>query len=276
MENSKKNNPGESIIKWINSPKRDFNTGMNLLRKSGYKPHVFKHLEGMGAGDPRAHRILNTELRNCLRDGRKAAREAHAAAQEGERETQDPEEKFAGTSNGELQKEYPGIIKKTLTEFRSLYRSRSILHGELKAVGEQNDEKPVNERKHKLITIDAISRRMDILWGIFDRYKTDGSLPEESFFEAPFDPEKETAEGQPVPGYAESVLPADSDELKRLGENLRIRISKAENRLENRSEKKEKKPKPMPESPKRAEILKKIEEMKKQKEAAEYNIVELK
>jgi hypothetical protein len=117
---------------------------------------------------------------------------------------------------------------------------------------------------------------MDILWGIFDRYKTDGSLPEESFFEAPFDPEKETAGGQPVPGYAESVLPADSDELKRLGENLRIRISKAENRLEYRSEKKEEKPKPMPESPKRAELLKKIEEMKKQKEAAEYKIVELK
>jgi hypothetical protein len=66
------------------------------------------------------------------------------------------------------------------------------------------------------------------------------------------------------------------DELKKLKENLRIKISKAENRLEYQSDKKEEKPKPMPEGPKRAEILKRIEEMKKQKEAVEYKIVKLK
>jgi hypothetical protein len=117
---------------------------------------------------------------------------------------------------------------------------------------------------------------MDILWGIFDRYKKDSSLPEESFFEEPFDPEKETTNGQPVPGYTEFVLPEGMGELKKLKENLRIKISRAENRLEYQSEKKGEKPAPMPEGPKRAELLKRIEEMKKQKEAAEYKIVELK
>jgi hypothetical protein len=134
----------------------------------------------------------------------------------------------------------------------------------------------VNQRRRKLVIIDAISRRMDILWGIFDGYKKDGSLPEESFFEEPFDPEKEATNGQPVPGYTEFVLPENLDELKKLKENLRIKISRAENRLEYQSEKKEDKPNPMPEGPKRAELLKRIEEMKKQKEAVEYKIVELK
>jgi hypothetical protein len=174
------------------------------------------------------------------------------------------------------EKEYPGIIKKALTEFHSFYQKRSILHRELKATGELNDEKSIAERKQKLTVIDALSRRMDILCGIFEQYKEDGSLPEASFFDEPFDPEKEATTGQPVPGYTEFVLPDDLEELKKLKENLRIKISKAENRLEYQSEKKEEKANLMPEGPKRAEILKRIEEMKKQKEAVEYKIVELK
>jgi hypothetical protein len=64
--------------------------------------------------------------------------------------------------------------------------------------------------------------------------------------------------------------------LKKLKENLRIKIAKAENRLEFQTDTKGEKPNPMPEGPKRAELVKRIAEMKKQKEAVEYKIVELK
>jgi len=46
--------------------------------------------------------------------------------------------------------------------------------------------------------------------------------------------------------------------------------------LEYQSEKKEDNPNPMPEGPKRAGLVKKIEAWKKLKEAVEYKIVELK
>jgi hypothetical protein len=264
----------ESIIQWINSEKRDFNQGLKLMRAAGYKPHVSKHIEAWGSGDPRSIRALNMEFRNYLRESRKAIK---AKSQRSNPRTppEDKETQWASNIEKELEQEYPTPIKKALTEFHSLYQRRSILHRELKAIGELNDEKSVNERKRKLTLIDAISRRMDILWGIFEKYKTDSSLPEESFFSQPFDPEQEKEPGQPT-GYREYVLPADLEGLKKLKENLRIKISKAKNRLEYQSEKKGEKPNPMLEGPKRAELEKRIVELEKQKETVEYRIVELK
>jgi len=175
-----------------------------------------------------------------------------------------------------LQNEYPAIIKKALTEFHSLYQQRSILHRELGAIGESNDEKSIEERKQKMSIIDAASRRMDILWGIFEKYKADGSMPEETFFDEVFDLEKEAATGHPIPGYKDFTLPDDLDSLKKMKENIRIKISKAENRLSYQSEKKLDELNQMPEGPARAGLVKKIEELKKEKEAIEYKIVELK
>jgi hypothetical protein len=272
----KKSELRESIIRWLNSQRRDFNAGLELLKQSGYKPHVAAHLEGKGAADPHAQRALNIELRNCVHEiDREARKEATGEAKK-EQEPQATEETPAVNIEAELQKEYPAKIKWVLGEFHSLYQSRSILHRELKASGEINDEESVNLRRRKLVIIDAISHRMDILWGIFDGYKKDGSLPEAAFFEESFDPEKGTTNNPADTDNDIPALPDGIEELKKLKENLRIKITKAENRLEYQSETKGEKPAPMPEGPKRAELLKRIEAMKKQKEAVEYKIVELK
>jgi hypothetical protein len=106
----------ESIIKWLNSQKRDFNTGLALFKKSGCKPHVLTHIKSKGATDPHAHRVLNIELRNCLREIHKEARNAEKEAKSKD-QPQDTEDTFVGNIEKELQKEYPGIIKKALTEF---------------------------------------------------------------------------------------------------------------------------------------------------------------
>ena len=95
---------------------------------------------------------------------------------------------------------------------------------------------------------------MDILWGIIDLYKKDGSLPADTFFDEPFDPEKterETA-GDPPDRF---ILPANMEELQKLKEKLRAGISRLENRLEYQSDTKGEKPAPMPKGPKRAGIL---------------------
>jgi hypothetical protein len=274
MENSEKQSTiYESVIEWINSRKRDFDKGLELLEQSGYKQPVARRIKEWGVKDMRAHRALLIELRNYLREIRKGS---NSVKEEKVPEAKAPEN-FVSSIEQELQKEeYPAVIKWTLGEFHSLYQSRSILHKELKEIGESNDGESTGKRKRILTIVDAISRRMDILWGIFDQYKKDSTLPEETFFDQPFDPEKEATEGQPIPGYAGFVLPDDLDELKKMKDNLRIKISKAEKRLEFQSDKKGETPNPMPEGPKRAELLKKIEEMKEQKTAVEYKIVELK
>jgi hypothetical protein len=266
----------EAITQWLNTRNRDAAAGLALLTESGYKPHVSERLRNWGPGDSRTVRALGIELHNCIQHIHKQAKASEAEANVPLPAAQHPAEQSVGNIEKELQKQYPGIIKKTLAEFHSLYQSRSILHRELKAAGEANNDKTTRNRKRLLTVIDAISRRMDILWGIVDRYKQDGELPDESFFEEPFDPEKEATEGQPIPGYTDFVLPDNMEELKKMKENLRIKILKAENRLQYQSEKTEDKPNPMPEGPKRAELIKRLEKMKKQKETVEYRIAELK
>jgi hypothetical protein len=273
MENSDKQKKlRESIIKWINSQKRDFGQGLKLMKAANYKPHVVNTIEKWGTSDARSHRALNMELRNFIRESRKVEKPEKAAPVP----PQDTDEGKIGNIEKELQKEYPDVIKKTLYEFQSLYQRRGILHKELKAIGEANDEKSTNERKEKLNIIYTTSRMMDVLWEVFEKYKADGELPTDDFFDALSNLEKVATTDPPIPGYNEVTLPDSIEELKKLKENLRIKITKGKNRLEFQSEKKGDKPNPMPESPKRAELLKNIEDWEKQKEAVEYKIVELK
>ena len=273
MENSNKQKQlREAIIKWINSQKRDFSLGLELMKAAEYKPHVVKRIEKWGASDARAIPALTMELRNFYRESRKVVKPEKAAPVP----PQDPDDEKVGNIEKELQKEYPDVIKKSLYEFHSLYQQRSILHRELKAIGEANDEKSVNERTEKLNVINACSRRMDILWGVFEKYKADGELPTDDFFDALPNLENVATIGLPVPGDSGFMLPEDMESLKKLKENLRIKISKGKNRLEYQSDKKGDKPNPMPESPKRAELLKNIDEWEKQKEAIKYRIVKLK
>jgi hypothetical protein len=275
MKTKQLTNLRELAIKWINSEKRDFNQGLKLMKKANYKPHVIEHIENWGISDNRAQRALNMEMRNYLRESRISAKRQDSG-QKPSQDLSNTKDEFVGNLEKELQQEYPGIIKRVLTEFHSLYQQRSILHKELKSIGEKNDEKSVNERKGKLNIIDVCSLRMDTLWGIFEKYKTDGDLPEGSFFDNVLDLEKAVMTGRQIPGYKDFVIPDNMDELKKLKENLRIKISKAKFRLEYQSEKKEEKSNPMPDGPKRADLVKRIEEMEKQKEQIEYKIVELK
>jgi hypothetical protein len=55
----------EAIIQWLNSQKRDFNKGLELLKQSGYVPQVVEYIEKRGVTDPHAQQALSIELRNC-------------------------------------------------------------------------------------------------------------------------------------------------------------------------------------------------------------------
>lgn len=267
----------EKIIGWINSKERNFQSGLKLLQESGYKPHVTKRLEKWGAVDHSAKKLLQ-ELRLYLRYTVSQDSSIHDDELDGDQG--DPDEKFLSRVEKELQQEYPPIVKQLLSEFSGLYNSRSILHKDLKAKGENNDEKTVAERKHILLVIDSTSRRMDVLWKAFSAYKESEQLPDESLFSEPFDPEKEVSEIEKKKdnpdSYKDIDLPADPVALKKMKDNFRINISKTKNKLEYQDEKKGEKPNPMPEGPKRAELEKRLTWLENQKERIEYKIVEMK
>ena len=265
----------EQVVNWINSKERDFNSGLKSFINSNYKPHVANRIKKWGAVKHSQDKLL-IELRNYLRYLVNPKNGIHE--DEPESNIEEEEDTFKGNIEKELENsEYPPVVKQLLTEFQSLYQSRSVFHKQLKDIGENNDNISVSMRKNALILIDSASYRMDTLWTAFNKYKTSGELPDENLFSEPFNPEKVIENIQPVEYLDKDIeLSDDIEILKKMKENFRIKISKIENRLEYQNEKKQETPSPMPEGPKRLELEKKLEWLKKQKERIEYKIVDMK
>lgn len=263
----------QEAIDWQNSKDRSIEKGLDILKKAGYKSTVVENFE-KNKGRRDIPRKVLLEIRNYVRYCTKP--DANNALHEDELPLINPEEKFSNIEQL-LQKEYPGSIKKLLTEFRDLYTERSKQHNALKAVGEANDEKSMEERKRIGIIMDAASRRMDTLWKVFDEYSELGKEPDESLFEEPFNPEKIVKEKTEKPEDEPLVLPDSIDELKKMSENWRSKILKAETKLEYQFEsKKGKKPNPMPVGPKRITQEKRIDKLKEEKTAIDTKLAELK
>jgi hypothetical protein len=268
----------EKAIKWLNG-KRDFNAGISLLQETGYKPVVASNIARTGEKIHTRQKLEN-EIRNYTRyfvSPENPLHEDETPELEVNDGVSDKIEK--GNIQKELEKEYPDNVKRVLHEFNDLYQHRSMLHKSLKETGESNDSKAVTERKRIGLSMNAISRRLDDLWAAFELYKKDGTEPSYSLFETPFDPGavdevEETKNEANIPKTIE--LPDDLISLKKMKENLRIKILKTNNLLIYQSEKKQKKENPIPDSPKKVELEKRLDELKKQKEAVEYKIVALK
>jgi len=261
----------QKAIDWQNS-NRDIDKGIAILKDAGYKPHVMANFEKNKTRQDIPKKLL-FEMRNYVRYCTNPGK--NEAIHEDEPPLTDPEEKFETNIDQELQKEYPATVKRLLTECRELYVERSKQHTALKNVGEANDDKSMTERKQIGLIIDATSRRMDTLWRAFDEYKKSGSEPDASLFEKPFNPEA-IVSAKSEKKETELILPDDMDKLKKMSENWRTKLLKAENRLEFQSDKKESKPNPMPAGPKRISQEKRIAKLKEEKNAMDTKIAELK
>lgn len=263
----------QEAIDWQNSKARSIEKGLTILKKAGYKPTVVENFEKNKDRRDIPRKVL-FEIRNYVRYCTKP--DINDALHEDELPLVNPEEKFSNIEQL-LQEEYPPLVKRLLSEFRDLYTERSKQHNSLKAVGEANDEKSMAERKRIGIIMDAASRRMDTLWKAFDQYKESGTEPDESLFEEPFNPETIVEKKMEKSKDEIFELPEDIEELKKMSENWRSKILKAETKLEYQSEtKKGKKPNPMPEGPKRITQEKRISKLKEEKTAIDTKLAELK
>lgn len=262
----------QEAIDWLNSKDRSIEKGLAILKKAGYKPTAVENFE-KNKNRQNIPKKLRSEMDLYIRYCTKP--DVNNALHEDELPFINPEEKFSDIEQL-LQKEYPASVKKLLTEFRDLYTERSKQHNALKAVGEANDEKSMDERKRIGIIMDAASRRMDTLWKTFEEYSESGTEPDKSLFEEPFNPETIVKEKTDQPKVKALVLPDSIDELKKMSENWRTKIVKAENKLNYQSETKGAKLNPMPAGPKRITQEKRIAKLKEEKTAIDTKLAELK
>jgi hypothetical protein len=260
-------------IDWLNSKDRSMDKGLSILKDAGYKPHVVQNFE-KNKGRVDIPKKLVKEIRNYVNYCTHP--DPEAPDHEDEPPVTDPDV-FIPNIDQELSKEYPPVIKKILTECRELYTERSKAHAELKTTGESNDEQSMEARKRTGIIMDAASRRMDTLWKAFEEYRESGNEPDEkALFAEPFNPEDAIKQKAPEPKTEKLELPDDVEALKKMSENWRTKLVKAENKLAYQTDKKGAKPNPMPQGPKRIAQEKRVAKLKEEKLAIDTKIAELK
>jgi hypothetical protein len=256
------------VVKWINSKAKDLDKGFELMRKSGYKPHVFQNF----IKNRHRHDIplkLENQLRLFLRyyanpNNPIHQDEVHDFYQKNETPAENTQAGFTQDENLEF---YPGLIKSCITQFRDLYTQRSKMHNQLKKIGEGNSKKETGERAVIMAKIEAASRRMDELWEYIDAYKKNGYLPsEESVNAGKLDLTTVKAKAQ-VEDTEKSnfVLASDVASLTKQSDGWRTKIVKAKNRLKYQTETRQEKQNPMPEGPKRIKLERRIERLIQEK-----------
>ena len=268
----------QKVVDWVNSKSKDFATGLELLKLTGYKPHVYA-IFNANRNRKDIPAKVEQELRLFLRYYANPSNPIHTDQVPNFFQTHEPKQEnleVAFDKNGTDGVQYPDVIKKAIAEHSDLYKQRSMLHAQLKSHGEDNSETATKKRSKDLLVIEACSRRMDQLWHAIDSFKANGFLPDADLFKTPFDPVKAVAKAAPKTTEPTLALAGDLVGLKKQSENWRIKISKAENRLNYQQDKKADKAKPMPEGPKRILLVKRITKLKAEKGVIDIALANMK
>lgn len=182
-------------IKWLNSQKRDYSTGVNILTRSGYKGFVAARLARQGE-KPHTREKLEYEIRQMIKvwyhpdDPRFEDVDLADDAMPGNdgRSETVPEETAAAivaVAERELAREadeqpaYPPVMAKIIYDFRECYNERSLQHRMLAGLGETNTQAVCTQRKDIVARIAFLSNRMTLLAAIKRQFEQDRELPTE-------------------------------------------------------------------------------------------------
>lgn len=280
-------------IAWLNSAKRDFRLGVNILQKSGYKPIAVGKMAKTGER-PHTRQKLEYEMRQMIKvwfnpnDPRFADVDLDDDARPGEDGGSEavPEtvaQSIVSEASADLQREedeqpaYPPQIAKVIHTFADRYKQRSILHRRLLELGESNTVEVMKQRKDLAARIGALSDSMKLLAAIRANYENRVEITDEELDAALAEPV--VAEERPKDEEEDDtdISALSVEELKKAKANAKSKITKAQNMLLYSSEAKPKDgaENPLPDCPKRVKYEKKIEQQKALVEKIEYRLAEL-
>ena len=280
-------------IKWLNSNKRDYSTGVNILTRSGYKGFVAARLARQGE-KPHTREKLEYEIRQMIKvwyhpdDPRfedvDLADDA-VPGNDGRSETV-PEETAAvivSIAEKELAREtdeqpaYPPVIAKIIYDFRDCYNERSRLHRLLAEQGESNIVAVCAQRKDIVTRIVSLSNRMTLLAAIKQQYEQKKELPTDEQLDELYKKVDAAEEKSEKEDEQTDISSLSVEELKKAKSNAKSKITKAKNMLLYSSESKPKdgKENPLPDCPKRVKYEKKVAEQEVLVEKIDYRLAEL-
>lgn len=261
----------DKAIRFIKAKSNDFNEAVAILEEAKFKPIYVAKIKKAGENEATREGLMTT-LRQMIR--------AWAAPTSVEMlDEMVAEENIASNVSEERIQKMDVIfsssetpIARLIRHFSDLYKARAKMHRELSSVGEKNDDASVAKRKTIMVSIEAMSARMDEIWPYIDLYETEHSQPSKEEVDNIISGaanSDNSSHGDTPSGEGTSLELPESfstmtrSELVAERKNLSARIRRTRNKIEYQAEAVAgKKPNPLPEgSPRRIKLEKRIEKL---------------
>lgn len=219
-------------IKWLKG-KHDFNKGIEIMRKAGFKPVVVKVLARQGENAPCADQRLTYLMRDLIKAWAKTANNEDTSVDLGVENGQELgsgqiPEKVPNTifEAAERVQDFPESIGQIITQYRDSYLKRDKLMKELAEVGEENDMESIEKRKELSDAIKAESDIQDKLYPKYARFLDSGELPSDDEEES-----DEPVRRVNIEKEAGDLNEMSKEELQRLRKSLATKVIRAKNML---------------------------------------------
>lgn len=270
----------KEAMKWLNVPplKRDFNKGLAILQKSGYKPSVVDLLVRNGE-KPWTREKLKYCMRQMLEvyynpDDPRFNDEDVDVLNAKSAEVKDPDVDISEiTEETKSFKEKPTQIQKVMKLYADAHKRRDIANRQRSELPEKNDEETVKKRKMLSEAMDADTAKMEALWALRERYDKDNTLPtDEEIEQAANAQNTEKKEDEKKKDDDEDYSKLDTKTLRTRRNSTRTLLTRKQNLLLYQKTSKQMTPNPLPDCPKRVRLEKDVEKLTAELTKMEYEL----
>lgn len=267
----------QAAADWLKG-KKDYKEGLDILKKSGFKPGVVRRLESIGESDTaRMHLKENIRLYIQFIGKEPEDTDADLGVINGKQPEVLKQEETKNLSIDELAVHFelssaaPTGTSRAVIQYAKLYRLREKAHREMANVPETNDDEHVDARRKLSDTIDSCTSQMEKLYPVVKDYIDTKKVISNEELDALLN-EQEDKEADKKDETSDEYDAQSKEELQKLLKSAKTKILRKKNLLEYQQETKADKPNPLPDCPKRVKYETEIAKLEKDVEALQYAI----
>lgn len=267
-----------AAIDWLNG-KQDFQEGIEILKKAGFKPGVVKRLEMIGKSDTaQLHLKQNINLYLDFIGREVEDTDAEMGVIKGKQVEELVQDDKKGLSIDDMadklekqEAQAPENAKKLIIMYAKFYRKREKAHREMQEVPETNSDENIEARRKCSEIIDSCTTMLEKIYPLVQSYLEQKKVPsDEELSAVAEEPEKKDEEKDETDEDDLNTL--TKEELQKRLKSAKTKILRKKNLLEFQQETKGDTPNPLPDCPKRVKYETEIAKLEKEVEALQYAI----
>ena len=267
-----------AAIDWLNG-KQDFQEGIEILKKAGFKPGVVKRLEMIGKSDTaQLHLKQNINLYLDFIGREVEDTDAEMGVIKGKQVEELVQDDKKGLSIDDMadklekqEAQAPENAKKLIIMYAKFYRKREKAHREMQEVPETNSDENIEARRKCSEIIDSCTTMLEKIYPLVQSYLEQKKVPsDEELSAVAEEPEKKDEEKDETDEDDLNTL--TKEELQKRLKSAKTKILRKKNLLEFQQETKGDTPNTLPDCPKRVKYETEIAKLEKEVEALQYAI----